>query len=104
MATISYGDLQSAEIDGVTTVTSVIAAPGEGSRVLIVGLALTLDAAGEVTLQSATTDLVSAMELLDSTSLVLPVTELGWFLCGDNEAFRLTSTTAANGTVRYRIV
>jgi hypothetical protein len=85
-------------------VAAIIAEPGAGRRILVLGYCLTLDAAGEITWISGTTVLSGAMELLDSTQLRDDQPEHGVLFLAANEPLTALATQAANGYVRYVIV
>lgn len=87
-------------ISNVTTVTTIVAAPGAGYRIVVLGFQLSLDADGEYTWTSAATPLMGTQELLADTPAGA-FGQAGVLRCAPNEALRLTSSTAANGFVRY---
>lgn len=89
-----------AAITNVTTIATIVAAPGAGRRLVVLGFTLSLDAAGEATWSSASTALTGAMELVADTPLSA-WSSAGVLLCAENEALRLTATTAANGFCRW---
>lgn len=89
-------------IANITTVTTIVAAPGAGLRIVVLGYQLTLDADGEYAWTSAATALMGTQELTGDTPVGAFCT-VGVLRCAENEALRLTSSTAANGFVRYVI-
>ena len=97
--------MRQAAIAGVTTVTAVVAAPGAGRRIVVRGYAVSLDTAGEILWQSASTNISGLMELAADTPLSPGFGEHDVVLmCAPNEALNLTATTAANGHLVYEIV
>lgn len=82
----------------------MVAAPGAGKRVEVVGWVLSLDAIGSFKFQSASTDKTGAIPVLASTPHSV---EAGWpfIKCAANEALNLVTVTGkAFGVVAYRIV
>lgn len=97
----SLGDVRSASFDSQTS-TTLVAAPGAGKSVVVVGLVLSGDAgATTVTIDDGTNDLFTA---LNTAQLVLPLSDLGWFEGGANAALSLTAAAAVTGHVRYVVV
>jgi hypothetical protein len=102
MSQHSVNDPGYAAISNVTTSTQLVAAPGAGFCVVVIGYKLQLDALGEYTLFSAATAITGTMELAADTPDGAFCTS-GILRCAENEALNLTATTAANGFVRYVI-
>ena len=98
----SVNDIQQASVSNITTVTPIVAAPGAGYRIVVLGYLLTLDAAGEYSWSSASTALMGTQEVTADTP-VGAFASTGVLHCAENETLRLTATTAANGFVRYVI-
>lgn len=92
--------VQHAAITNITTKTAIVAAPGAGKRVVVVGYMLTLDGAGEYIWESATTALSGNVEVSADTPVGMS-SVYGVLECGTNEALNLTATAAANGHVSY---
>ncbi len=93
---------QTAAISGAGAETlAVVAAPGAGKRIEVLGYAFTM-ASGTATWKSATTALSGAMT---GTVLVHPSGSGPALVCAANEALNLTtSAAAALGHVTYRVV
>jgi|GEM_PF-4516173 len=91
--------LGSAAISNVMGQTTIVAAPGAGRAIIVVGYHLSLDGAGEYQWHSGSTALTGAVELAADTP------DAAQFLaCGANEALKLTCTGApGNGHVSYYI-
>jgi hypothetical protein len=93
-------DGASAPISDITTITTIVAAPGAGYRIVVLGYKLQLDTDGEYLWSSASTALTGTMELAaDAPDGAF--FGAGIFACAPNETLRLTATTPANGWVRY---
>lgn len=103
MSQFSVNDGAYASVANITSVTSIVAAPGAGYRIVVLAYLLTLDADGEYFWSSAANALMGTQEVAADTPVGASSTA-GVLRCNANEALRLTSTTAANGWVRYVIV
>lgn len=99
----SPNDCINAAITNISTNTIIVAAPGAGRRIVVLGYKLHLDTDGEYTWLSAATALTGAMELTADTPDGAFCGSLGVLECGVNEALRLNPTQAANGWVRYAV-
>jgi hypothetical protein len=96
----SVNDGASAPISNVTTITTIVAAPGAGRRIVVLGYKLQLDTDGEYLWSSAADALTGTMELAEHVPDGA-FAACGVLRCAENEALRLTATAAANGFVRY---
>jgi hypothetical protein len=105
MSRFSAGGMQTATIDGVTTAAAVIAAPGEGRKIIVIGGALSMATAGTITLDTteANSEIIDAMPLGAGVPLLLNVADHAHFEVGENLALRLTATQACSGYLRYVI-
>lgn len=103
MSQFSALDIGQASVSNVTTVTTIVTAPGAGYRIVVIGYLISLDAAGEYSWSSASTALMGTQEVTADTP-VGAFSALGVLACAENEALRLTASAAANGFVRYAIV
>lgn len=83
-------------------VDALVAEPGAGRRIIVLGWLVSLDAAGELSWYSASTAITGAMELLADSPIGMS-SPLGALACAANEPLSLLGTTAANGYVRYVI-
>lgn len=101
-AAISYATASTGEL---------IAAPGEGKRLRILGYLLVAAGAVVATLKSGSTALTGAMTLATGTPMVVPpggtkIDRLPCMECGTNEAFNLTlgGAVQVSGWVVYEVV
>lgn len=104
MSGFSRGDLKRTVVSGLTTETSVIAAPGEGKRWLIMGGWLSGEEDATVELESGTTDVAGVFALGAGVPLTLPITGLPYLEGGENEALNITASSAVNGVLVYVVV
>jgi hypothetical protein len=84
-------------------VNPLIAEPGSGRRIVILGYTLSLDANGELSFYSGATAKSGAMEVLADTPLCRD-SEHGVLRCAVGEPFSMLATTACNGHIEYAIV
>lgn len=103
MSQFSLNDVAQASVANITAVTTIVAAPGAGYRIVVLAYLLTLDADGEYFWSSAGNALMGTQEVTADTP-VGASNSSGVLHCNENETLRLTSTTAANGWVRYVVV
>lgn len=96
----SLQDVQHVAVANITTVTTIVAAPATGYRIIVLGYTLSVDAAGEILWSSAANSLTGLVELVADTPMVV-YSPTGVLKCNPAETLRLTSTTAANGHVSY---
>lgn len=86
--------------------TQIVAAPGAGKRIRVLGFGLV--AAGAVTAkwQSAANDLTGAMSLVTGTPLTGPATPGGILDCNANEALNISlgGAVQASGWVSYVVI
>jgi hypothetical protein len=83
-------------------VAGIIAQPGAGKRIVVLGYQFSPDANGEVTFYSGLTALSGAMEILADVPLQV-FNEDGVQVCAPNEPWSMLATQAANGYVTYVI-
>lgn len=108
---LSYGDVKSVAIANLTTVGDLVAAPAasSGRRIVVLGWALSLDAAGELYVATRNADadgddkLTGDIELAADTPLVVPPQLFPVLSCLPERALRFAATTAANGVLWYAI-
>jgi hypothetical protein len=100
--------LLSASFDqGAAGTTAVVAAPGVGKRIWVVGYTIGMSAAGTAKWQSAANDKTGAIPFIGTA--YGPFADRGneetpLFACNENEALNLTTVTgAAKGYVTYYI-
>lgn len=94
------------------TTTAIVAAPGAGKRIAVVGLHLQADGTTTLNLKNGTTSLTGAVPQVAGGGWVLPLgcnDPMGknfWFICDENTALNLTNGIAVNvaGSVIYRII
>lgn len=96
-------DVLHVAIENLTTTTAIVADPGDGYRIVVLHYSLTLDAAGEVQFESATTNLTGLIELAADTPLVA-ASPTGVLKCAPSQALNLTATTACNGHLSYVVM
>lgn len=108
---LSFGDIQSVSIANLTTASNLVAAPGANRRIVVMGMMLSLDAAGEITLATRNADddgdvaLMGTMEITADTPLVVPVNpDVPLAKCLANRPLRFTASSAANGMLWYAVV
>lgn len=101
---ISINDCTTTPVSGVTAITTIVAAPGAGYKIVVIAYLLTHDTDGEHTWSSEGNAISGAMEVSADTPIGAACS-LGTLECVENERLRLTATTAVNGWVRwYRAV
>ena len=84
--------------------TEVVAAPGAGYHIEVVGYVLSMTPAGTGQWKSATTELSGNMPLSAAHSSVMGSEDLPLLVCAANEALNLVTVTgAADGFVLYQI-
>lgn len=86
---------------------TLVAAPGAGKRVRVVGCDLTANAAVTTTLKSNTTTIWKTYATTNAGGgAVLPLDVNRDMDCGDNEALKigLSSAAAVAGSLTYRII
>lgn len=98
----SVNDIRSAVITAHTTGT-VVAAPGAGYRIVVIGWLLSLDSIGEIQWLSAATPITGAIEVAADTPIGMSAS-FGALACAENEALSLEATQACNGHARYVVV
>lgn len=88
-------------------IDELIADPGDGKQIVVLGICLTMQAAGSVQfLDSASSPvaLTGDITLATNGSLIVGFTGMPLFRCTASEPLRFVSTTgAANGFVTYTI-
>lgn len=96
----ALNDGDTTSVANITSVTTIVPAPGAGYRIVVLAYLLSLDADGEYFWSSAATALMGTQEVTADTPVGASNAH-GVLRCAANEALRLTSTTAANGWVRW---
>ena len=83
----------------------VIAAPGDGKRIKVLGYVVVATTAVTVRFDSGTTPLTGAMPFGANGGAAPAVDGVGWFECAENEALNITlgSGVAIGGHVRYTV-
>ena len=83
---------------------AVVAAPGAGYHIEVVGFSLSMTPAGTVLFESGTTDLTGNMPWAAAAVTVMGTEDAPVMVCADNEALNMTSVTgAADGFLLYTI-
>lgn len=94
------------------TTTAIVAAPGAGKRIAVVGLTLQVDGVTTLQLKNGSTNLTGAQPQVAGGGWVLPLgcnDPMGknfWYVCDENAALNLTNGQAVNvgGSIIYRII
>ena len=95
----------SAVVTGPVATTEIVAAPGAGKKIRVLGWVLTSAGAATVAWKSATTAKTGVMTGAAGSPMSAPFNPVGWFDCAENEALNLTAGTAAvAGVVSYAVV
>lgn len=86
--------------------TTLVAAPGAGFRILLVGFLISTSAAVNVYFASASTALSAPLYLAANSTGAVPDLQRVYLTCADNEALRINLSGTANVgvTVAYRVV
>jgi hypothetical protein len=105
MALFSPRDVLHVPVVNVSASSDLVAAPGAGRQIVVLGYMLTSDGNGEVTWRSGTTAMSGAMEIIADTPLSDRDPDLGVLRCAANQALNLLPVTAVvNGYVRYAVL
>lgn len=96
---------KSAAVTGPVATTEIVAAPGAGMKIRVLGWVLTSAGAATVAWKSAATAKTGVMTGAAGAAMSAPFNPVGWFDCAENEALNLTAGTAAvAGVLSYAIV
>lgn len=76
--------------------TVVVPAQGAGVKIKVLAAIVTVDkaAGNDIVLKSGTTDISASFSVNRASSLILPISDVGWFVTMDNQALNINLASA----------
>lgn len=103
-SSLAYGGSTSIAVNAASPGVTVVQTPGPGKIIRVLGYSVSATANATFAILSNTTWLSDTQWILAHSTVVAPVTELGWFDTRPGESLVMITSGAVAGTLRYAIL